>query len=196
MSFGDDVIAFAGKYMGTPYAWGGGDNNGPTRGIRDGGIADRFGDFNKVGFDCSGLVKYAIFQASGGKISLPHRADIQRRLGTEINGSAAPGDIIAFSRDGVFYHHIGIYLGNGMLRNAPQSGSTVSDMPLSNWSGEKQIIRRFGEGGSIVKPGSNSSSEKPASTGETDDKWGGAVLLVAIAGIAIVGLILIGMGGS
>lgn len=199
MSFGDDVIKYAGKYLGVPYAWGGGNNDGPTRGIRDGGIADRFGDFNKVGFDCSGLTKYAIFQASGGQISLPHRADLQRRLGEEVAGSPAPGDLIAFSRDGVFYHHIGIYLGNGMLRNAPQSGGTVSDMPLSNWGNEKQAIRRFGTIG--TKTDRPSDPAKPANnavpdTSDKDESIGGTVFLVVIAGIAIIGLVLIGMGGS
>lgn len=196
MSFGDDVIAFAGKYMGTPYAWGGGDNNGPTRGIRDGGIADRNGDFNKVGFDCSGLTLYAVYQASNGKISLPHRADLQRRLGTKITGSPLPGDLIAFSRDGIFYHHIGIYIGNGMLRNAPQSGSVVSDMPLSNWGRERQEIRRFGTGGSVIEA-DKKPVDKP-SKAETPEGIleGGNLVFVAIAAIAIVGILLIGIGGS
>ena len=52
------VIARAESQIGVPYAWGGGDANGPTQGIRDGGVADSFGDYNKVGFDCSGPVSY------------------------------------------------------------------------------------------------------------------------------------------
>ena len=46
-------------YLGTTYAWGGGNSSGPSLGIRDGGVADRYGDYNKIGFDCSGLALYA-----------------------------------------------------------------------------------------------------------------------------------------
>ena len=50
------LIAAAASQLGKPYVWGGGNFNGPTGG----------------GFDCSGLVLYAAYQASGGRIRLPH----------------------------------------------------------------------------------------------------------------------------
>jgi len=53
------VIDAAMSQLGVPYAWGGGTAAGPSRGIHDGGVADAHGDYNKIGFDCSGLTLYA-----------------------------------------------------------------------------------------------------------------------------------------
>ncbi len=61
-------------YLGTTYAWGGGDSSGPTLGIRDGGVADSYGDYMKVGFDCSGLALYAWAQVG---VYLPHYSGYQ-----------------------------------------------------------------------------------------------------------------------
>ncbi|GAB7192813.1 transglycosylase TgdA [Kineococcus sp. NUM-3379] len=93
------------------YVWGGGNYFGPTGG----------------GFDCSGLVLHAVYQASGGKIKLPHRADIQRTMGTPVpREQLQPGDAIAFAHPGAsFFHHIGIYLGDGQMIHAPTFGKPV-----------------------------------------------------------------------
>ncbi|WP_343287471.1 peptidoglycan DD-metalloendopeptidase family protein [Gordonia sp. SID5947] len=69
---GQRTVAAAMRWLGTSYAWGGGTPRGPSKGITDGGVADSHGDFNKVGFDCSGLVLYAVYQATGGRIELGH----------------------------------------------------------------------------------------------------------------------------
>jgi cell wall-associated NlpC family hydrolase len=154
--FGANVIAAASRWIGTPYAWGGGDQNGPTGGISDGGgAADAHGDTGKTGFDCSGLTLYAVFQASGGKILLPHYTGDTSNAGQLYDprgqdiafDDKQPGDLIYFGSGGNT-HHVGIYTGteNGqdMLLNAPQSGQTVSVMPLSGWAGEDMYVRRFG----------------------------------------------------
>ncbi|MFZ2176219.1 MAG: peptidoglycan DD-metalloendopeptidase family protein [Rhodococcus sp. (in: high G+C Gram-positive bacteria)] len=153
--FGQKVIEAASRWLGTEYTWGGGDVGGPTKGIRDGGVADSFGDFDKTGFDCSGLTLYAVFQASGGQISLPHftgdhsnPGQLYDPRGQEIPlDQKQPGDLIYFGSGGNT-HHVGIYHGvqNGqdMLLGAPQSGGVVSISPLSNWAGEEMYVRRFG----------------------------------------------------
>ena len=64
--FAGDFIKAAASQLGKPYVWGGGNFNGPTGG----------------GFDCSGLVLYAAYQASGGRIRLPHYSGDQIRAGT------------------------------------------------------------------------------------------------------------------
>lgn len=143
--FGQNVIAAASKWIGTRYSWGGGDLNGPTNGIRDGGVADSYGDFANPGFDCSALVRYAVFHASGGEIQMSRTTYTQVNEGVEVPfDQKRPGDLIFF---GSPPHHVGIYYGqqNGedMLLNAPQSGGTVSIMPLSNWS-ETKTVRRMG----------------------------------------------------
>ena len=143
--FGQKVIAAASKWIGTRYSWGGGDLNGPTNGIRDGGVADSYGDFANPGFDCSALVRYAVFHASGGEIQMNRTTYTQVDEGQPVPfDQKRPGDLIFF---GSPPHHVGIYYGqqNGedMLLNAPQSGGTVSIMPLSNWS-ETKTVRRMG----------------------------------------------------
>ena len=66
--FVTDFTKAAASRLGKPYVWGGGDFYGPTGG----------------GFDCSGLVLYAAYQASGGRIRLPHYTGDQIRLGKGI----------------------------------------------------------------------------------------------------------------
>ena len=154
--FGANVIAAAMRWLGTPYAWGGGNTDGPTGGISDGGgAADAHGDTNKVGFDCSGLTLYAVFQASGGAISLDHYTgdtstpgQLYDPRGQDIPlDQKQPGDLIYFGSGGNT-HHVGIYYGldggTEMLLNAPQSGDVVKVQPLSDFSGETMYVRRFG----------------------------------------------------
>ncbi|MDQ1178636.1 peptidoglycan DD-metalloendopeptidase family protein [Rhodococcus sp. SORGH_AS_0301] len=154
--FGANVVAAAMAWLGTPYAWGGGNTDGPTNGISDGGgAADAHGDTGKVGFDCSGLTLYAVFQASGGAISLPHftgdtsnPGQLYDPRGRDIPlDQKQPGDLIYFGSAGDT-HHVGIYYGavdgTEMLLNAPQSGDVVQVMPLSGWAGEDMYVRRFG----------------------------------------------------
>ncbi|MFF3224085.1 C40 family peptidase [Nocardia suismassiliense] len=134
--FGRAVIEHAARWMGTPYVWGGGDASGPTGG----------------GFDCSGLTLYAIYQASGGQIRLPHYTQAQQDHPSARPvplGSQQPGDLIFFTAPGDSdSHHVGIYYGRDeqgrdLLLHAPQTGQTVTITPLSAWDGERMDIRRF-----------------------------------------------------
>jgi len=114
------VIARAMAQLGKPYAWGGGNASGPTRGIRDGGVADSYGDYRKIGFDCSGLMIYAF----AGVTSLPHYSGYQYTSGRRVPLSQMRrGDMLFWGRSGI--HHVALYLGNGMMIEAPQSGLTV-----------------------------------------------------------------------
>ena len=89
-------------------------------------MADSFGDYNKVGFDCSGLVIYA-FAAAG--ISLPHFTGYQYQRGEKVDPSQMQrGDLIFYGPNGG--EHVAIYLGDGQMLEAPQSGSTVSVNPV------------------------------------------------------------------
>ena len=134
------VIARAMSQVGTPYAWGGGDANGPTKGIRDGGVADSFGDYNKVGFDCSGLTLYA-FSAAG--ISLPHYTGYQYNQGTKVDPSEMKrGDLIFYGPGGG--QHVAIYLGDGTMVEAPESGSTVRVSPVRYGSMAPYAVRLIG----------------------------------------------------
>ena len=120
------VIKRAASQLGVPYAWGGGNTVGPTQGIRDGGVADSYGDFAKVGFDCSGLMMYA-FGAVG--VTLPHYAGYQYLVGKQVPlAELQPGDMVFYSPGGI--HHVALYIGGGQMIEAPQSGSFVTVSPL------------------------------------------------------------------
>ncbi|MEV4440921.1 NlpC/P60 family protein [Streptomyces sp. NPDC049577] len=128
-AFGQSVIAAAQKELDLPYIWGGGDTNGPTGG----------------GFDCSGLVLYAVYQASGGKIDLPHSSEMQATMGTEVpRDQMQPGDVIAIQTEPGDYSHVALYYGDGKILEAPRPGRNVRIAPLSQYDGMTQTVRRFG----------------------------------------------------
>ncbi len=121
------VINRALSQLGVQYAWGGGDGGGPTRGIRDGGVADSYGDFRKVGFDCSGLMIYAF---AGVGVSLPHYSGYQATSGSRVPlNRMAPGDMLFWATGGRI-HHVALYIGNGQMIEAPYSGSRVRIAPV------------------------------------------------------------------
>jgi hypothetical protein len=106
---------------GIPYAWGGGTLDGPGQGISDGGAADAAGDYNKSGFDCSGLARYLVYQASG--VELPRTSGAQYSAGYPVSAAdARPGDL-AFNPDPG--EHVMIYVGDGKIVEAQQSGTNV-----------------------------------------------------------------------
>jgi cell wall-associated NlpC family hydrolase len=121
------VIDRALSQLGVPYAWGGGNGNGPTRGIHDGGVADAHGDYNKIGFDCSGLMIYAF---AGVGIRLPHYSGYQATSGPRVPlRQMAPGDMLFWATGGRI-HHVALYLGNNQMVEAPYSGSRVRIAPV------------------------------------------------------------------
>ncbi|WP_285747673.1 NlpC/P60 family protein [Lentzea sp. NBRC 105346] len=120
------VINRALAQRGVIYAWGGGNYNGPTYGIRDGGVADEFGDYAKIGFDCSGLMMYAF---AGVGIYLPHYSGYQYNSGRKVPLSQmAPGDMLFWGPGGGT--HVALYLGGGMMVEAPYSGAVVRVAPV------------------------------------------------------------------
>jgi cell wall-associated NlpC family hydrolase len=113
------VLAAALSQLGVRYAWGGGTAQGPSPGS---GV-----DTGVVGFDCSGLALYAYAQVG---IAVPHQTQaIWSAFPPTITDPAQvqPGDLILLSANGSpgGIHHVGIYLGNGQVVHAPQSGDVV-----------------------------------------------------------------------
>lgn len=117
----------------TPYCWGGGNDDGPTHG--DGEASGHYsGPKGKSGcygasvkgFDCSGLVKYAVYQALG--ISLYHSAQDQSEGITDTGpnvhpkiikmANLEPGDIVVFGESRTDIGHDGIYVGDNQIVNA------------------------------------------------------------------------------
>ena len=76
-------------------------------------------------FDCSGLVLWAYAQVG---ITLPHFTGDQWNSGVHVSRSdLEPGDLVFFYPD---ISHVGIYLGNGLMVDAPDFGETVQVQPV------------------------------------------------------------------
>ena len=101
---GGVAVDWALAQVGTPYVWG-----GETPG---------------VGFDCSGLVQ-AAYKVAG--IILPRVAQDQydgtAKLGP--GDPVEPGDLIFFGAGPSDVTHVGIYVGNGQMVDAPHTGADV-----------------------------------------------------------------------
>ncbi|PRY38227.1 NlpC/P60 family protein [Umezawaea tangerina] len=122
----ETAIARAMAYLGTRYSWGGGNYNGPTVGIRDGGVGDSYGDYYSVGFDCSGLMMYAF---AGAGVYIPHYSGYQYTSGRQVPlAQAERGDMLFWGPGGGT--HVALYLGDGMMIEAPYSGSSVRISPV------------------------------------------------------------------
>ncbi|MFA1549245.1 NlpC/P60 family protein [Actinomadura chokoriensis] len=106
------------KWLGTPYAWGGGNVFGPSEGIAQGA--------GTVGFDCSGLAMYAWDKAG---VRLDHWTGTQWTSGPHVPTSALrPGDLVFFAKnpaDPDTIHHVGVSIGDGRMVEAPYTGATV-----------------------------------------------------------------------
>jgi cell wall-associated NlpC family hydrolase len=107
VSQGEKAVAFAFSKIGCPYVFGG---TGPC--------AD--------GYDCSGLTQ-AAWAAAG--VSIPRTSEEQATLPAVPESDLEPGDILEFLGDG----HVGIYVGNNMLIDAPQTGENVQEVAFTGW---------------------------------------------------------------
>lgn len=106
-----DVLKIARKQLGDPYVAG---SAGPN------------------GFDCGGLVQY-VFKKAGVKLMRSSRQ--QYTQVTKISRKQAqPGDLVFFFERGA--HHVGIYIGNGKMIDAPGRGDRVRVSPIAgSWWG-------------------------------------------------------------
>ena len=88
-------------------------------------------------FDCSGLTMYA-WSAAG--ISIPHQSSAQFNLGSAIPADKLlPGDLVFFYSD---LHHVGLYIGNGIMVHAPTEGDVVKVTPISAFGSDYMGARR------------------------------------------------------
>ncbi len=87
-------------------------------------------------FDCSGLLLWAYRQAG---VTLPRVSWDQARVGTPVVSGLLPGDLIGLYTP---VSHIGMYVGNGLYINAPQTGDVVKVSRVP-WR-DVTAIRRIG----------------------------------------------------
>ena len=116
-SKGQALVNSAKKYLGVPYVWGG---------------------TSPRGFDCSGLVQYVCRQNG---ISVPRVAASQRNAGKYVSrANLQPGDLVFFGNGGRITH-VGIYVGNGNMIHAPQTGDVVK---ISSINSSYRVARYAG----------------------------------------------------
>lgn len=101
------AVETAKQYLGVPYVWGG---------------------TTPSGFDCSGLVKYVYGQID---VSISRTTYTQVNEGRYVSrDELLPGDLVFFG-DSSSPHHVGMYIGDGMMIHAPQTGDVVKITSLS-----------------------------------------------------------------
>lgn len=98
------AVNFAIDKIGLPYIWGGNGTGG-----------------SDPGFDCSGLTTAAY--ASAG-VKLMRTADTQFRSVPHVTDPQL-GDLIFYGEPATKIHHVGLYIGNQQMIDAPQTGQAV-----------------------------------------------------------------------
>jgi cell wall-associated NlpC family hydrolase len=109
--------------VGMPYVWGG---DGPRQ------------------FDCSGLVQWSLAQAG---VVMPRVAADQARTGPLLPlGELRPGDLLFYHTDPTapsYISHVAIYLGNGLMLQAPEPGMDVEIVAADFGAGFAGAVRIY-----------------------------------------------------
>jgi len=112
------AIRRGGSQMGVPYSWGGGLPNGPSAGVDE--------DAGKIGYDCSGLTRYAF---AGVGVLIPKYSGDQYNAGRKVPVSQAKrGDLLFWGPGGS--QHVALYLGGGRMLEASSSAGRVTVSPV------------------------------------------------------------------
>lgn len=140
----NDAVMRACDQLGIPYVWGGGHAKqpGPSSG----------------GLDCSGLVRYAYYLAVGEDIingtsgSQYQTSRAVARFGrAEGTAPLLPGDLLFYGTSAPRIHHVAIYIGDGWMVEAPQTGQTVK-VSAARVGGDYFGAVRLFEGGTTTPP--------------------------------------------
>ena len=110
---GNDIAAYAQKFIGNPYVYGG---TSLTNGA-----------------DCSGFV-LSVYKSFG--YSLPRTSSSQSTAGIRVDmGSLQPGDLVFPHAD-----HVGIYVGDGKMIHSPKPGKSVEVIPMYGFWRARRIL--------------------------------------------------------
>lgn len=154
---GQDLVAAARQYLGVPYVWGG-------ESLDEGGL------------DCSGLVLRSLTDL--GVTGVPRVARDQATLGTEVPSldQALPGDLVVLSGGS----HIGIYVGDGKMIDAPKPGASVTVRDV--YAQPTTIRRILPQAGAAGAAGTPSTASATALSGALASSSAGRTALALLAG--------------
>jgi cell wall-associated NlpC family hydrolase len=111
-----DLVRTARMFLGLHYLWGG---------------------LSAWGYDCSGLT-WAVYRTHG--ITIPRDADAQFAAGKPVPlAQILPGDLLFYEHPVV--GHVAMYIGDGMMIEAPNSRSEVRIVPVRTT--DFRGVRRF-----------------------------------------------------
>ncbi len=117
---GDKIVSIAKRYLGVPYVWGGA---------------------SPKGMDCSGLILLVMKEVG---INPPRVSYEQAKFGKKVELSEIqPGDLLFFDTMRLGrVSHAGIYVGDGKILQAPQTGDVVKISKLSRYFESSFITAR------------------------------------------------------
>jgi hypothetical protein len=123
---GTDLVNYLKQYIGTPYVWGG---NSLSSGV-----------------DCSGLVQQGLAHFG---VNVPRTTYDQIGVGTAVDyDKLQPGDLMFFDHQpGGAAEHVGVYIGNGQMIEAPHTGANVriTDVTQSYYTSHFMGARRMND---------------------------------------------------
>lgn len=116
---GSDVVAYASKFLGTPYLWGG---------------------TTPEGFDCSGFTQY-VYKHFGINVGRTTKDQIYDGYAVS-RDQLQPGDLVFYGKNGI-PSHMGIYIGDGMYIHAPRTGDVIkiSSYDRKDYITARRVIR-------------------------------------------------------
>jgi len=137
---GMGTVKDTGSYLGPP----GAANTALQAALAKRGSEYEWGAAGPSEFDCSGLTMWA-YRAAG--ISLPHSSRAQYTLGRAVSQSELqPGDLVFYddgSGDPSTIHHVGMYVGDGKMVDAPTEGQVVDIRSIKgdgHYIGARRIV--------------------------------------------------------
>ena len=165
---GAQAVAYAARYLGVPYVYGG---------------------TTPQGFDCSGLVQF-VYDHLG--VNLPRTSQEQALSGVNVpRDQLQPGDLILYNEPGEGPNsHIAIYAGSGQEIEAPRPGESVKVAPV-DWA-HFASARRVAGAVTGIPTATAASDTTPASV--TGALTAGTEKLVLTIPFVLAGVALLGWG--
>lgn len=166
---GKQIVAYAARFIGVPYVYGG---------------------TTPAGFDCSGLVQYVDDKFG---IKLPRTSQEQALSGVNVpRNQLQPGDLIFYNEPGEGANsHVAIYAGDGQEIEAPRPGESVKVAPV-DWSHFASARRVAGAVTGI--PTATPAADTGTQAGATSILTKGVENLVLTVPFVLAGVALLGWG--